>query len=531
MSFSRLFVGSVAPKSLPRVPTDEVMPVHFFDDTPIFRNSTGCMLIRFNDVLDADKVHQSLATVATLPGGWRKLGGRIRINNNKLEIHVPKEFTPERPAVSYRHVSHMDMSIDEHPLASKLPKETPFPSLQARPEVTVDLVVDPKAPHCLDDYLKTDAPLIDLTIVSFKDATLINLILPHILGDALAVKALLEAWSLVLAGRTSEIPPNLSWQDDGLATAGLDPNFQEPHVLEHLKLKGPWLLMWIARYLLDMWWWPTMETRTLFLPASTMATLKRDATAALKDKDARSTPSNPDHAKPFVSTADVLFAWLCCMAVSVLLPRNSRRSVMLGFPCDIRDRAPSIFPKGRRGVHFQNAAPPLFTIVPARDLAADVDKAGKKKDDSNIVRVAQSIRHTIATQATEGQIHAAARVTRKSLADHGLPPIYGDMSQMPITTTNWTKADWFETLDLRPALVVCDKNKEAQFLERYGYHVPGMPAYFHMNEIHPVNAKKNNLARNVAYMVANPHGDYWVVGKFPPAVWDKIEADLQERCS
>lgn len=431
------------------------------------------------------------------------------------------------------------MSIDEHPSASQLPVETVIPSLQARPEVTVDLVVDPKAPHCLDDYLKSDAPMIDLTTVSFKDATLINIIMPHIMGDALAVAALLEAWSLVLSGRGSEVKPNVSCHDDGLATAGLDPKFQEPHINEHRQLKGLWLFMWIARYLLDMWWWPKMETRTLFLPAESMARLKNDAVAALEDKKgARSMPSDPEHAQPFVSTADVLFSWLCCMSMSVMLPRNSRRSVMLGFPCDIRDRAPSIFTK--KGIYFQNAAPPLCTVVPARDLMPDNDGSGKKRDNANIVRVAQSIRHTIVTQATEGQIHAAARVTREALAKHGLPPIFGDASQAVITTTNWTKAKWFENIDFSAAVVTSDHKSAVgetvkQTKQEKGHlglgHEAGSPVYFHMNEIHSAATKKNNLARNVAYMIANRQGDYWLVGKFPPDVWVKIEKDLQERCS
>lgn len=80
MSLSKAFVPSVAQVSLPRVPTDEVMPVHYFDDTPIFRNSIGCMLIRFDDVLDPDQLRKALAQVPTLPGGWNKLGGRVRLN-------------------------------------------------------------------------------------------------------------------------------------------------------------------------------------------------------------------------------------------------------------------------------------------------------------------------------------------------------------------------------------------------------------------------------------------------------------------
>lgn len=60
-----------------RVPTDEVLPMHHFDDTPINASIILAWTLRFNDVLDADKLHQGLARLLEI-GDWRKLGGRIR---------------------------------------------------------------------------------------------------------------------------------------------------------------------------------------------------------------------------------------------------------------------------------------------------------------------------------------------------------------------------------------------------------------------------------------------------------------------
>lgn len=451
-----------------------------------------------------------------------------------MEIHVPKEFTPERPAVSYRHVSHMDMNIDEHPLASKLPKETAEPSIQAEPDVTIDLLVNPKAPHCLEDYLKSDAPLLDLSIISFKDCTLVNILLPHILGDAMTVAAMGEMWSLCLAGRGSEARPNLSAYDDGMATAGLDPAFQERHVMEDRQLKGIWFLIWIARFMLDMWWWPKMETRTIFLPATSVSKLKSDVSATLSSS--KSVPSSSEHRQKFISTADALFAWISCMAMSIMLPRSSRRSVLLGFPCDTRERAPSIFPRAKEGVYFQNAAPPLVCVVPARDMMPEKGSDEKLGNGINVAvaRVAQSIRYTIGSQGTEGQIHAAARLARKALKQQGMPAIFGDPLQAVVTTTNWTKARWFEEYDFSPAIMAPkDGNGTPKAQSREDgykpYHVPGKPVYFHINEIHPPTGNKNNLSRNFAYLIANPEGSYWMVAKFPPAVWKNIEKDLKER--
>ena len=63
----------------PKVPTDEVLSPFFFDDTPLYRNAISCWKLRFNDVLDADKLHAALTQLIEV-GGWTKLGGRFRLN-------------------------------------------------------------------------------------------------------------------------------------------------------------------------------------------------------------------------------------------------------------------------------------------------------------------------------------------------------------------------------------------------------------------------------------------------------------------
>jgi hypothetical protein len=61
------------------VPTDMIMPVYYFDDTPLLRNSVQCWALRFNDILDPDMLQRSLSLLIEREG-WRKLGGRIRLN-------------------------------------------------------------------------------------------------------------------------------------------------------------------------------------------------------------------------------------------------------------------------------------------------------------------------------------------------------------------------------------------------------------------------------------------------------------------
>lgn len=71
MSFFR---GLAAPA---RVPTDRVIPLHFWDESPLYRRIALYNLKVFDDVLDPEKLRGSLETLVS-QNTWRKLGGRLR---------------------------------------------------------------------------------------------------------------------------------------------------------------------------------------------------------------------------------------------------------------------------------------------------------------------------------------------------------------------------------------------------------------------------------------------------------------------
>ena len=64
---------TVAP---PRVPTDNVYPVHYWDDTTTFRSVVLYNLFRVDDALDVQKVAAALVKLVDRDG-WRKLGARL----------------------------------------------------------------------------------------------------------------------------------------------------------------------------------------------------------------------------------------------------------------------------------------------------------------------------------------------------------------------------------------------------------------------------------------------------------------------
>lgn len=62
-----------------RVKTDDVFPVHFIDQAGLIRASIISYTFRYNDVLDPEKLHDSLVRLLEIED-WKKLGGRLRLD-------------------------------------------------------------------------------------------------------------------------------------------------------------------------------------------------------------------------------------------------------------------------------------------------------------------------------------------------------------------------------------------------------------------------------------------------------------------
>ncbi|KAL0941314.1 uncharacterized protein CTRU02_204077 [Colletotrichum truncatum] len=521
-ALTTFIAGRKAKKTmLHRVATDEVLPVFFFDDTPMLRNAIMCWTMRFNDVLDAEKLHRSLARLVLRDDGWRKLRGRIRLNeNDKLEIHVPLSTDEERPAVNFSKVS-FEMSLDEHPVASRLPRPSETPSLQANHGDFKVFGISPEAPHTLDDFLNKDVPQLTLHVVSFTDTTLVSLTWPHIACDGVGLRDIVYAWSLVLAGQDDKVPPMLAAStEDPMTAASMDPRFQEKHVLESQHMTGMRMLFWGLRYVLDIIWWPKMETRTVYLPRKAVKQMRADAMASLQAAaDQEGKPSGAP--SPFISDGDVVAAWLSCMAAQELSP-SSTRTVVVMTPIDARSRMPSVFPVSpEEGAYIMNASPILSAILNAQDMVSAEDGVGK---------TAMAIRNTLKTQTSEGQILALNRLERLSIAENGLPAFFGDTSSFIIIVTNLTKAEFFEKLDFRPAVIREGRAGRSGQPEQHWVDSSGEPAapgkmvYYHVQGL----AGENVFDRNTFFLFGTRAGDYWINGSLPPKIWSKIEESFAD---
>ena len=79
----------------PIVPTDEVIPVHLFDDSAAARRIVLVWTFKFADVLDPFKLHAALSHLFQMEG-WRRFSGRFRYRVSKRKVarnRVPCLFT------------------------------------------------------------------------------------------------------------------------------------------------------------------------------------------------------------------------------------------------------------------------------------------------------------------------------------------------------------------------------------------------------------------------------------------------------
>ena len=120
---------------------DTVYPLHEFDDSPVNRVLIY-WTVRVDAVLDAEKLKSSLHQLLSI-GSWKKLGGSLRPNQHgSFDIHVPPEWSEERPPFRYSTES-FQVSAAEHPIASQLPACNGKPATFSEPGKFQQLCLSP----------------------------------------------------------------------------------------------------------------------------------------------------------------------------------------------------------------------------------------------------------------------------------------------------------------------------------------------------------------------------------------------------
>ncbi|KAM0820423.1 hypothetical protein AB5N19_06242 [Seiridium cardinale] len=472
-----------------RVPPDTVVPLHFFDDTPLWRAFVLYSMFVFDDVLDPEKLRRSLAAL-TQRDGWRKLGARLRKNSRGgLEYHIPAEFTEDRPAISYEHIG-FDITAGEHPIASRLPKPSSRPATVGSPDEFMSLFRREGGPTKVDDFLTADLPQLGLKVVSFKDKTLVCLDWPHTMMDAMGKQALLAAWILQLEGRGDEIMVNSGGainDKDPFRELGTNPT--ESYKLADRRLSTFDLACYGLRNMVNFC--RTPANRVVCIPASFVAELHKTALADV---------AGSVKAEAFLSEGDVITAWWTRIVTSQL-DRKSHRTVAINNAYSLRKvLAADLLPNGT--TYSSNAIGFIIVLLPIHDVL-----------DRPLGHVALDIRAAIQDLGTRSQTEAFMSLWRT--ARGRLPPLFGDTGMYMLTFSNWNRARLFQT-DFSAAVVAGPDNE----LSTESRQTVGRPTYLQ-------NTQSGLKMRNAIPITGKDnHGNYWLSGYMNKELWGKVEKAL-----
>ncbi|KZV94856.1 hypothetical protein EXIGLDRAFT_766731 [Exidia glandulosa HHB12029] len=311
---------------------DLVVPVPFFSQI-----TTALDIMYFMDVvvsgqLQPDVLKGALEELTEL-GGWRKLGARLkRSKQHGFEFHIPKRFSAERPAFLWDERREDKSASDAGILPSRTASVSLHPALadgigRYRPprfarRVVKELLTDPK---------RLDDPILQASVVVFRDVTLISLSVPHILTDAMGFKNIFSAWCTVLAGRKETVPPLLDFDVDPLRDVqgeyGSD-IARGTRVRVASKLA---LVRFYAKYAIEVVKLPDEETRIIFIPLAKLEAVKAAAKSELASRGVDG----------WVSTADAVSAVMMKLGTLFYKPTDTR-PFALAFSANARGRVPAL---------------------------------------------------------------------------------------------------------------------------------------------------------------------------------------------
>ncbi|KAJ6784639.1 hypothetical protein PWT90_04495 [Aphanocladium album] len=494
---------------------DIIYPVHL-QDANYAKLLMACTM-RFDCVLDSEKLHAGLTRLLEI-GDWRKVGGRLRRNvskidvaseypirkalllrntsqaDGKLEIHVPAEYSPKRPAVTFSLRDLHTMPIRDHDLASKLPTPTKETSIQPTPYDLIDLAIREDMPKTIKELVDSDMPQLSLHVVSFQDATLVSLAWPHSVMGAQGFCDLVHAWSLVISGRESDVPPFLGAKDDVLLEAenGEAVSNQEEQVVEQDRLTGLGLLAFILRLIWNMR--KPREVKSIFIPKQAVQKLQADC------QDEMAQTSDLGVGKTQLVDGTTILAWFTRLAasassdskpVSVISMSNAARSIS------------SLRPK--IGVNIHNMTTYVFSFLPGKTARGGLGP------------LVQEHKRQGQQQMTEGQCLGFLRTYRRATQDGGsFRPMYGPSNAQPVVCNDMTIAGPIRSADFGAAL-----------LEKPEMAGPGSPGamtciYYH------IIGNKLGAGLDCIYLLGKDYGEnLWVAASLPAEAWSRVEAALK----
>ncbi|KAJ5771161.1 uncharacterized protein N7511_003212 [Penicillium nucicola] len=481
-------------KTIEPVHGDQILPLHFFEKSPLVQGNNMAVSLVFDAVLDPDILRQSLEDLIKRDG-WQRLGGRLRKNASIIEWHIPEKFTKERPAISFAHIDHA-MPTASHPSASQIPKPTESPAIVADPDQLQDLAWGPEySPGGINDYLSSDKPVLGLRVNSFTDKTVVVLQWQHVAFDALGLQYVVNAWNATLWGKTEEVPTPVPYTTDPFESfeTGSRPT-AETHILSERNVGLAGLIRWGLGYGFDMLA-RAKENRMLCVPKSYW---QPQLDRALSELHAEAAANGDDKSKVFLTENDIITAWVLRCVVGEM-GMDPQRTVAASIAMSLRKAFEGdLIPASCDQPYIGNAYGWANILTTAEDVM--------RKPMSWL---AQQIRFAINFQGTPAQHEAYYAAVRT--AGYGLPvAIFGDGGMAQVGFSNWTKAGLFD-LDFSPAVQGTD-----------GGSAPCRPCYIQENH-GPIKPGDGFFI-----LGKDQEGNYWISAYKLKGQWAKFEKQMKK---
>ncbi|KAH8176624.1 family regulatory protein [Sarocladium implicatum] len=475
----------LAQKTPERVPSDQVIPLHWFEDGFMWKKVIVYTLFAFDDALDPEVLRRALETLINRKG-YRKLGGRLRRNSQGgVEYHVPAQFSASRPALTFRHV-HYDDDAEDHPVASKIPKpgDLSGPTIMGDPEDLSELCRPLGKTLSLEDYLTSDRTTLGLFITTFRNKTCVSLYWPHVAFDAMGKHAIIDGWIKVLQDRQDEIPEPIGFDTDPLADFGK--NATEKHLLADKRVGNVGMAGYALRNITGLV--GPKEIRMVCLPAVFWQKMVADVRDDLK--------RGAEHSEaPFVTEGDVITAWwtrVCCSHMD----KTSSTTVAAQNAMSLRRVLKNdLLPDYRPFISLALGFPTV--LLPAKDVLT-----------KPLSWLALQFRHAINDQGTRAQVESYAALQREFSATMRMPVFFGDTGMYNLFFSNWQQAGLFNFDFGAAAKVPREDGKPLRSSYIQCIQDPAFP------EGWPISGKDES-------------GNYWISGFREKGLWARVEEELK----
>jgi hypothetical protein len=413
-------------------------------------------------------------------------------DEGRLEYHIPARYDKSRPPFIFTSAKY-DMSINEHPLGTKLPKCGQDQSvLSPSPAEFAPLILGPDTPVELGDWIYTDLPQMVYHVVVFKDATLLTFSSLHTFVDAIGKSSIFKAWIAVMEGREEDIPPFFSFEHDPTEDLGVDYTGENYSNFGRL-VSGISLVLFGIRYMIGTFWYGKTEDHALRIPKKFVEKMREHALLEM------ATPGTTE--KPFVSEGDIVIAWWVRTMVTALKP-CAKRAVTLMNVFNVWKLFPERYPAGGAGV-VANSFFYSYTL-----LGAD-----KIMQDKSLAYVAATNRAALMQHRTRAQVEAMTSIQRKTLFQAA--PIVGASDQLFLACSNQHMAKYYE-LDFSVAVLSVGIPLDNR------PHALGRPSFISNIE----NIRKYPTQNVTRITGKDAAGDWWMIFKARSGAWPEIHRQL-----